>query len=113
MPVAGRDARVAAADWEEEGTKAAVQETLASPHPHPPKNFPHTQKNLPTHPKTYPHTPKNLPTHPKKNLPTHPKKLTHLKNASHNNADQTKKIQQMKYVHIITKKKANKVHSGP
>ena len=92
MPVAGRDARVAAADWEEEGTKAAVQETLASPHPH---------------------TPKNLPTHPKKNLPTHPKKLTHPKNASHNIADQTKKIQQMKYVHIITKKKANKVHSGP
>ena len=40
MPVAGRDARVAAADWEEEGTKAAVGDTLAFPNQqsHPNKN---------------------------------------------------------------------------
>ena len=103
--MAGRDARVAAADWEEEGTKAAVQETLASPHPHTPKNlptppkktYPHTQKILPTHPKkTYPHTQKTYPhtqklTHtPKKTYPHSQKKLTHPKNASHNIADQTR-----------------------
>ena len=44
-----------ATDWEEEGTKAAVQETLASPHPH-------TPKNLPTHPKKLTHPNKKDPT---------------------------------------------------
>ena len=74
---------MAAADWEEEGTKAAVQETLASPHPHTPKNLPTHPKNLPTHPQKLTQTPTNLPTHPN-NLPTHPKNLpTHPKTYPH------------------------------